>query len=139
MTLEKLVTEGVFKTIERTGLRYVNVFTETLLNISNVAITVIDNDLKNQCTTLRSEIPDGEFMKIVQLSNNAKITRGNSSFTGSALDIDILMTTRMDSTEFEKRIRSIVQDSHDKEKELFFNILKEEFIETLEPEYGGEA
>ncbi len=134
-SLNGLVSLQVFEGIERTGLRYINVFDGSLLNKTNVSLNVIDTTISDQSTTLRSEFNDGEYIKILQIANSVSITAGEKSFIGSATDIDILSNAKHTNDEFGNIFIQKLDASHDKVKELFFNLLKQDFIDTLNPIY----
>jgi uncharacterized protein (TIGR04255 family) len=133
--LKNLTKNKVFKTIERTGLRYINVFDSKIFSIANIEINLIDHILDTQSTSFRTEIIDGDIIKIINISNNVNINHNNKNFPGSILDIDVISKLNLTNSEFDKKMDSILENSHDKEKELFFNLLKEDYISSLGPHY----
>lgn len=133
--LEALVESGVCVTVERSGLRYINVFQEQLFDITSTKINVIDTVLISQSTTLRTEIKNELTTTILQLSNNVNIALNNESFIGSVIDIDVLSDLNVNNQFFGENIHEILETSHSKEKEMFFNLLKPEFLASLSPKY----
>jgi len=136
--LKQLTDNKVFKSVERTGLRYVNVFDLEMFSIANIKINLNDKYLDSQSTTLRTEIQDEEYLKIVQISNNVNINQNNDNLIGSILDIDIINKIKLDNDGFDNKMDRILDKSHNLEKELFFNILKDDFIISLNPKYEEE-
>ncbi len=133
--LEALTINNVFKKIERTGLRYINVFEEEIFSIANIQINLINNVLNTQSTSLKTEIIDDDIVKIINILNKVNIKHNNKNFIGSMLDIDIISNFSLNNNEFNDEMDSILKISHDKEKELFFNLLKDDFLESLNPHY----
>ncbi len=136
--VKELTDNNVFSVVERTGLRYINFFDKELFSIANAKVILTENILTDQSTTLRTEIRDKEFLKILQLANNVAVQQDNRSFIGSIIDIDIVLNLNVDNYNFSQTIDSVLNSSHKKEKELFFNLLADEFIINLEPEYHEE-
>lgn len=133
--VRQLISSRVFGVIERTGLRYINFFEQQLFDIANVEVKVIDSHLDSQSTTVRSEILDQGFIKVLQLANNVTINSAGKTYTGSALDIDILRNLGVENDAFGVALSDVMEALHSKEKELFFNILKQDYVETLLPIY----
>jgi uncharacterized protein (TIGR04255 family) len=133
--ITQLVAAKAFGQVERTGLRYINFFERSLFEIADVEVKVTGSQLDSQSTTVRSEILDQGDVKILQFSNNVNITFGGRTYTGSVLDIDVLRNLGVDNDSFGQALSTILDESHRKEKELFFNILRQEYIQTLSPSY----
>jgi len=55
---------------------------------------------------------------------------------GSVIDIDCLYDMNVKGDSFFTQYRGIVEQAHEKEKSLFFNLLNDEFVETLNPQHG---
>ena len=61
---------------------------------------------------------------------NSALLDGN--IKGSSLDIDVIYENKNDMLKNHEKIISL---AHDVEKTLFFGILKNDFLATLNPEY----
>ncbi len=133
--LDDLVKAGVCHNFDRAGLRYVNLIQQQLFDVTNVEINLFDEALASQSTTLRTEIKRDVESIVLQLSNNVNINTNNNTFIGSAIDIDVLSVLNLDNQAFGKNIQEILESSHNREKELFFNLLKSEYLSTLSPQY----
>ena len=133
--VQELVASKVFNVVERTGLRYINLFEAKLFEIADIEVKVIGSKLDSQSTTVRSEILDQDFVIILNLANNVNINSCGRTFTCSALDVDVLRNLGVDNDIFGKILSQVMIDSHQKEKELFFNILKQGHINSLDPTY----
>jgi uncharacterized protein (TIGR04255 family) len=134
--LNELTAINLFKTIERTGLRYINFVDKNIFSVTNVSMKIIEKELSNEQTTFRTEYVDGNYIKIVQICNNINMLINNEPATGSLIDIDIGRDLRIiDVQNFKDIIEEILEESHKKTKELFFNLLKKEFLNELGPIY----
>ena len=121
--------------VERTGLRYINLFEFPLIDKINVKIKLIDHQISHEPTNLRIEFEDGEYRKILQIGNQVEVTVDNQGITGSVIDIDCIRTSNYPGDRFFSEYRDMVETAHNKEKELFFSLLRDDFVETLNPEY----
>jgi uncharacterized protein (TIGR04255 family) len=133
---ELMNIEGLFKIIERIGLRYINLIDRSIFSVANINIKIIDKVLDNEQTNFRTEYTDGNYVKIVQIFNNANILVNNKPICGSLIDIDIIRDLRTISIQnFKSKMEEILEESHNKEKILFFSLLKTDFLNELEPTY----
>ncbi|MEP7268217.1 MAG: TIGR04255 family protein [Saprospiraceae bacterium] len=80
----------------------------------------------------RSEFLSDGYRIIINLANNASKTTLND-FT-SLFDIDVI-SENLSITSLEELISSI-KKVHQKEKDIFFNLLREEYLTKLNPEYN---
>jgi uncharacterized protein (TIGR04255 family) len=89
---------GILGNIERTGLRFVNFTEQNLCEIANMSVQIGNSQLSCQPMTLRAEIQEDNFVKIVQLVNNAVIDiepfkQSKTFLTGSVIDIEVIRTS----------------------------------------------
>ncbi len=89
----------------------------------------------NEPTNIRTEITDSKIKKILQIANNAQIVVGTESELGSVIDIDCIHDMSEDSQRFFEIYNDLIEKAHREEKELFFSLLKDSFLETLNPVY----
>lgn len=132
---EKVKTTEVISSVERIGLRYINIFKENIFDKVKLEINLIDNILNDESTTFRTEIIDGELLKVLQIGNSLNIIRNNKPFIGSVIDIDCIYQVN-DSADFFANFYKIIETAHIKEKDLFFSLLEKSFLEELKPTYG---
>jgi uncharacterized protein (TIGR04255 family) len=134
--LSCLSTERIIKNVERTGLRYLNFIEQDVFPLINAEVKIINSSVKPISTSVRAEIPEGEYIKALQLANNASINENGQLKSGSLIDIDIVRNKKIQNYEFKINLETILDRSHSVAKQLFFDILKTEFIDQLEPIYG---
>ncbi|MCH7658780.1 MAG: TIGR04255 family protein [Bacteroidetes bacterium] len=122
----------LIKVYHRIGLRYIN-----SLQSINIYDKLIDEvrikvaDYKTRSTTFLTVIEDEVFNINLKVENDVK--RKDQPDSVSLLDIDVYLFKEK-GIEFDQ-IFDLVDKAHNKEKEVFVNLLKEEFITTLNPEY----
>ncbi len=133
--LSKIQSTHIIDKVERIGLRYINIFTTTILDKINVQIKISENALKNESTNLRTEMVDSGFIKVLQIGNCVNVTINNKRSVGSMIDIDCLHNINDTSDAFFRDHKDLIEIAHKKEKELFFYLLRESFLATLNPEY----
>lgn len=136
--LSKIRETRTIDKVERIGLRYINVFDAQIFDKIKLKIDIADRSLLDEPTNIRTEIVDEELIKILQVANNSQITIGTESRSGSVIDIDCIYNISEDSDEFFETYNDLVGKAHLKEKELFFSLLQESFLKTLNPVYEEE-
>jgi uncharacterized protein (TIGR04255 family) len=128
-TLKKIEELNIIKSIERIGLRYINFFELDIYDNIKVNINIDKTEINYKNTIFRTEIEHSESSSTLQIANNVLI----NDKTGSVIDIDTF--TQNNINEFFSTKETIIEKIHQNEKSLFFSLLKEEFINTLNPNY----
>lgn len=130
---QKAKNAGVIDKIERIGLRYINILEGiNIFEKSNILISLNDKNLTRK-TQLITEINiDNTLCNLKVASDVVAQIGGNKSVNliGSLIDIDILVSVT-DINSF----KASVEKAHDTEKKMFFDIINNEFLNTLKPEY----
>lgn len=130
---ERVQKSGVIENIERIGLRYINSLEKiNIFENSNFSLELGGSPITNK-TNLATEIHYGdEAYCTLRSTSDAEVLLGDTGkkVLGSVIDID----TVVNFSKFEN-FEKAVEHGHKVEKELFFSILKEDFIKTLNPEY----
>lgn len=126
---------NVIKKVERTGLRYINLFSHRIFDKIRCEVNINNRKLADESTNLRTEIVDKDFIKILQIGNSISMLKDNKRIECSVIDIDILYNV-IDPQAFLKGYRQIVEKAHVREKELFFSLLNDSFLEKFNPDYG---
>ena len=122
--------------VHRLGLRYVSVFEGDLL-AGNLKLSVLVPGYEEggYPTTLRVQLPNDPFLTVLHLTNHASVQQVGTEQvrTGSFIDID----TGFNGTiaDFFNQMDYWLNVAHDSEKELFYSLLTDEFLVTLNPEY----
>jgi uncharacterized protein (TIGR04255 family) len=127
--LHKVEKIGIINELERVGIRYINFFENNIFDKINLKVFVGGDEIPYKNTVLRTEIDQFEFKSTLQIANNVL----NNDRLGSIIDVDTFMFSDLKSFFDEKT--NVLSKGHDKEKELFFSLLQNEFLLTLNPEY----
>jgi uncharacterized protein (TIGR04255 family) len=112
-------------------LRVINFFPKIdIFQNAKISISVSESPITSQKTLLNTEFEYEHSIKsTLNISNNAQI---NLQY-GSIIDIDTFCEY---NKEFDvSHIMKEVDVIHNKEKALFFSLLKNEFLKQLNPEY----
>lgn len=123
----------IIQSYSRVGLRYINVLRDT-----NVYEKVVEDlrinlkSFKNVATNIKTDIVDESFRVKLNLGNDFRIQENNELV--SVIDIDVIREERMLNL---NSLFDIINKAHSKESEVFFSILRPEFLKTLNPKYGS--
>ena len=124
----------------RVGVRYISEFPNLdILQVIdfNMSLRVIKNSLNS--ANFKLEWNDDSYRIIVNLGVKLPVkpiivkNLTPKSFDVSFIDIDVIHENLPKYNLNE--LFSIIESTHTKEKEIFFGLLKEDFLETLNPEY----
>ncbi len=132
---EKLSPLGVIGTIRRLGIRYISFFEGNIFDNLRLQLTVPGYETGGFSTTCRFELPSGLFINTLSLANNTTLQRVNNEklLTGSIIDIDTSLVG--DITDFFDQMPDLIDQAHTAEKKLFYSLLTDSFLVTLNPEY----
>lgn len=117
----------------RLGIRYINFFEFDIFEKINLKLMLKDNLLQSNQIMIKAQIQDGQFINTLQIANNATITVEKKIMEGSIIDIDAYLDKEIEN--FFMAMQNLITEGHETEKRLFFNLLKAEFLDTLNPEY----
>ncbi|OYU67917.1 MAG: hypothetical protein CFE22_02580 [Cytophagaceae bacterium BCCC1] len=131
----KLFDDGIISGVYRIGLRYISQF-ENISIFDNVnakiSLDLVHGDVRGQS---RFELSKDDFFIILSMSNRQVVPQDYSKAEFvSIIDVDVIKD--FSTIEPSKNIVLVkVEDAHRIEKEIFFTLLKKDFLETLNPEY----
>ena len=127
--LDRIDNVGIVNSVTRIGIRYINFFDNDIFKDLDLKICIGDNDIAYKNTIVRTEIEQDSFKSSLQVANNAN----HNNKLGSIIDIDTF--TELNLKDFFKQKEALVSDGHTKEKELFYSLIKDDFLNTLNPTY----
>jgi len=133
--LQLILGAGVIEQIERIGVRYqsrfnVEDFSSVINHVPsmNIGMEVQKNDFISYTSKIKS---DG-YDLLLRLKNNITESIFDSDEEqGHLIDIDVSISESLNHGQ----ITICVNKAHELLKKLFFGLLKEDFIKTLNPEY----
>lgn len=131
-----LKSSGIVKKINRVGMRYIDFFEKVdIFNNIKLKISMNDEPFESISKYFRTETKNENFNVLLQISNKAEIkTKKLEKISGSLIDYDI--SRNIESNDFFENYSKILNDAHKILKENFFlNLLDNEFLTNLNPEY----
>lgn len=137
---DKLNILSFIENVTRFAIRYINFFENTdMFSNINLAISpknqLSDMPIVSNQMTFRTVVKDENFCTILLISNNTEViqVKEKTKSIGSIIDLDTYILN-IDGNFFSKA-KDLLLEAHLVEKNLFFSLLKEEFINKLNPEY----
>lgn len=130
---EEIKKQNIVQSASRLGLRYINFFPNMdVFRKLKVNIMFDDQSLVGNSNILRTETTQGTFNCAVQLANNSQVNKDGKQFKGSTFDIDVSNTQgHLIMNDFV----DLVNEAHEIEKKIFFSLLKDDYLQLLNPEY----
>ena len=112
-------------------IRYTNFFPDiNIFNTINLDIKLNNNCIGNKKTIIRTEIEQNGFNSLLQIFNYVSLNKPNEKkLSGSIIDIDTVANGKI--KDFFTNYKEIITRGHNYEKDLFFSLLKEEFLKEL--------
>lgn len=134
--LPQLISSGAVKSVERIGLKYIDFFEQPILDEANVSLTVAGQTLDNNATLVRTEIADGEMIKVLQIANLMEINVNNKPRKGSVIDIDCIIHCHNETpSDFIENYKTRIDSAHLAAKTLFFDLIKGPILDKCKPVY----
>jgi len=123
--------------ITRIGVRYTSEFTGADI------VPNLNTDFQPKITlppikslTFRANFEDEDFNFTIMVSNElSKKNDAGEDQTVSLMDIDVYYLNKEALNESFESLVGIVDSAHTKQKDLFFNLITQDFLTTLNPEY----
>lgn len=129
--LTSLQKTELISSIERCSVKYSNLLPAETLDDQFSLIKFSSNlgqyNLAKHLTFIRSEIEEEGIVNIVEVKSNSTVRVKNESFSGLLISVDSILTK---PEEFWANQSDILEKIHRKEKEIFFDLLTPETIES---------
>ncbi|MCG8310648.1 MAG: TIGR04255 family protein [Cytophagales bacterium] len=134
IVIEKVFQTNVISQVSRLGVRFINFFDEDIFPNIKLDISINETPLASANTQLRAEIAKHGFSNNLNISNSAtQQLPGNKKRVGSIIDIDTFKVYKQ--IDFRKIYTKEIETAHLAEKEIFFGLLNNEFLQDLKPVY----
>lgn len=127
---------GLIGQIERFSLKYVDLIPSggpDCLAPIDCALRLGPYNLGLSPLHLQSQIPDGDFVHVVTMLAPARVQMEQETFDGLVVDIDTIFPAG--GGNFWDEFSSRLDQAHASNHSIFFDILKQETINLLGPEY----
>ena len=122
---------GIIDSVSRLGIRYSNFFSFDIFPKINLSVALNNKPFESEEISFRAIVPSELFRSTLRINNTS--THLKRSEEGSIIDIDTFSTDV--SERFFERAEELITKGHRVEKELFFNLLRPDFLESLNPEW----
>jgi uncharacterized protein (TIGR04255 family) len=123
----------------RIGVRYISDYPgQDLRDCTKFNFTFGFPETRSETVGLRSEFAYEDSRVILNLSNHVPLQFTNQrgsveTITASVIDIDVIRN--IDSSYNMGRVMETMDQVHQQQKKLFFGLLTEDFLKSLQPEY----
>jgi len=131
---------GLIARLERFSLKYIDLIElEKPVGLAhlNLDLRMGEYELAAKPVQLRTEIKDGDLIHIIQIISPAEVGLPGTEGRLKGVLVDIDSIRPMAGGESWDTLYQRLDDVHGSCKIMFFNILKPETVEKLEPEYEG--
>jgi len=133
-TLMKVHQVGVFTSFERVGVRFISEMEGTNI-LSNLKMGFpqfpLDEHMQENSKLYRIELLEPPLRIMLNLTEGRQGSK--EKVHSSIADVDVIRPD-MHTNDVNEILRAIEQN-HQREKEIFFHLLKEDFLASLNPEY----
>jgi uncharacterized protein (TIGR04255 family) len=133
-TFALLLDTKVVKTVHRLGLRYTNFFDRDILHELTLSFTIDDEKISGESTFFKTVLPREECKLLLQVGKDVALPT-KPGILGTFIDIDAYQEFPVMGLNFNASISKFLSTAHTHEKALFFNLLRKDFLDTLNPVY----
>jgi uncharacterized protein (TIGR04255 family) len=134
-TLSRVGKSGVIQKPRRFGLRYINFFDGDIFPSLTLSISVAGEAVIGEGTYVKTVLEANGYSLLLQVGKDMQLM-GSVQKTGSVIDIDSFLSEPPDLGGFDATVSDFLEKAHLAEKQLFFKLLKPEFLKTLNPSYS---
>ena len=131
--LAQLQECGFISESERLGVRYINFLPQNVFEQLILSVTVSQHQLTSGETSVTNVLRKKPFTARLHVANSAILGSETDVRKGSVIDIDVWLGP-LDFDLFTNELAKI-NEAHRFEKEIFFGLLKPEFLSSLAPAY----
>jgi len=130
---------GIIKTVHRFGLHYVNYFDRNILPDLELRFFIGEKEVTGETTMFKTVLAREGYKQQLQVFTDLKVTpisptkKIDPNVLGSLIDIDCFQDYPTVGVDILPAINDFMESAHLGEKELFFSLLTEDFLKTLNP------
>jgi uncharacterized protein (TIGR04255 family) len=117
--------------VNRIGLRYVNFFDFNIFDKLTITLKSKHQSIHEQNSELKTSCLYNSYSNNIRVSNNTKLTINQDELVGSIIDMDTVNTGSSEINDFLNEVNKM----HNTEKKVFFSLLDDKYIETLNPKW----
>lgn len=125
---------GFIKSVTRIGLRYIDYLTGNVIDKLNIKAEVCSEAIQKDSPVSLYTMFEKENNKINLNVNNFSLKQNNNEPI-TLVDIDCYKEMNIEAKDFFGKENEIFEEMHNSNKEIFFGLLKQDLLESLEPSY----
>lgn len=130
----KLANSNLVQEGERLGVRYIDFFSKDIFSLVTLDISVANRSVSSLEQTYTVVAPIEDSVARLLLANGVFLSQGATTESGSILDLDVWRT--LSSEDPFAEAREGVEKLHNINKKVFFGLLRDSFLATLDPVYA---
>ena len=125
---------GVIGRVVRIGFRVINFIDGNVFDGEKIKLNIRigEKEIPYKETTIKTVFSEGEYHSTVSIINQARLNNSTPIRIGSVIDVDTFSVT---CERFFDNASEFLEDIHKSEKKVFFSLLTNQFLESLQPEY----
>lgn len=133
-SLKRFYSLGIIKSIDRIGVRYASIFenTPSISEVLKETPIIHFENYKPRFGLFNCDLSNDRINMHLQIAGNAAVTKNNKIRTGCLIDIDAFIMKKIEPDE---NVFTIIEELHQEEKELFWELLSDSFKEKLNVKY----
>jgi uncharacterized protein (TIGR04255 family) len=131
--LGQLKQTGFISESERLGVRYINFFAFDIFEKLLLQIAADGKQFGRRELTIATVLHRPPLTARLQVANSAILGTGNDAKHGSVFDVDVWLGS-LDFEIFQGDLTKF-NEAHELEKQIFFGLLKPDFLKSLKPQY----
>lgn len=130
-TLSQLTGQGYIKEVLRIGLRAIDFIEEDIFGKLKLSISMTGRELNKLEKSFRFNIKEDDFNNTIAISNSSLLMIKGQPNKGSTIDIDTSSENKI-TENIQDYLSEVIKNGHEVNKDLFFSLLKDEYIIELE-------
>lgn len=134
--LDKIEHLNIFESTERIGLRYSNIINggKSLEDVLDFTLKLsLHENFVEKNSVLRKEFESEDIKVILNIAEEGTLRTLNSLKKGIIIDVDVSKVKELPKVG--SSLLPLISKLHELEKFVFFNVLKQEYIDSLNPVY----
>ncbi len=133
--LVKIYSSNSIQFFSRLGIRYISEYHKIdLSNCIKFKFTFAQESIISKTYSFKTEFDYKQYNCILNIHNKLVNLTDPTDYI-SVIDIDIIKNDLNIQPERFNEFINLIDDAHTNEKEIFYNLLKTEFLNSLNPEY----
>lgn len=129
--LSKLTQVNHITEVIRVGLRAIDFIEDDIFNNLKISINMTGRALEGLDKSFRFNIKEEDFENTIAISNSSVLVIKGNTHKGSTIDIDTSIENKVDN-DIQSYLSEVIKNGHEMNKNIFFSLLKDEYIEELE-------